>query len=203
MKEFFKHYVAPIFLGLLLAFGIRVGIAYAEEPTVAPAPGVTNAAEYQAYLNANFSTVHTTLGDINVKDRITVKENQDQYKTYDLAVIIDYDVINQGINIGDVLGSTSYTEEQKTAFKESFESYQKQLAELTVATFPTKKVRGGFLASYYHYANLKRGYNEVTWFGWKNYDYGNNVIDFYKDTKVGQLHWYEFGNVPGAPLDSI
>ncbi|MTK09601.1 MAG: hypothetical protein F8N38_21245 [Hungatella sp.] len=193
-----KKYVSMMIYVLML-FGLHVVPVQAAEP----APGVQTAAEYQTYLNAHYGTITTNLVPVDVTSYIKVIENQDQFKTYDLAVVIDYDVIAKSISVGDILGSTAYTEEQKTVFKDSFKSYQKQISDLTVATFPDKKVRGGFVSSFYQYPNLKRGYHESAWYGWKNYDYTQSMLNWYDDTILGVLHWYEFGNVVGAPLDNL
>lgn len=206
MKKFLKNIwlgvltFIPLLLIALLIVTTFAFTAKAEEPTVAPAPGVQTVAEYQVYLNEHYGTITTNLKTVNVKDYIRVIENTDMFKTYDIAVVIDYDVIVPDTH--DVIGSINYTEQQQLEFKESFKAYQKTISELTAATFPNKKLRGGFISSGYRYPNIKKGYYERSWYGWKNYSYGSDILNYYSDTTIGQLSWHDFG-AAGAPLDNL
>ena len=170
-------------------------------PTYAadPAQGVQTVAEYQVYLNNNYGTLTTDLKTFNLKDHISVLENVDQFKCYDISVNIGWSLIE---GYSEIMSSTNYTQEQKGLFKQQIENYQKALSELTESTFPNKKIRGGFITTGYKYPNLRMDYYEYISFGWKNYGYKEKFLNFYEDTYIDKLEMYEFDSI-GQPMDHL
>lgn len=165
-------------------------------PATDPLPGVTNAAELQSYLNEHYSTVSTSFKTYDLKGYITVLENADALKCYDIAINIPWTVIGYA----EIQQSMSYTAEQKEELRTALQTYQKNIASVSIATFPTKKIRGGFLTAGYRYPNLQSGYYELFTNGWKNYKYQKMYINTYKDTTVDVFNWHEF-NENGNPGD--
>ena len=167
-----------------------------------PAPGVTTPQQLEAYLNENFSVMSTSLRSFDFKGYITVHENTDQHKSYDYVISIPMPLLSNYFN--DLQTNINYTDEQRAELKQAMADYQKTLASISISTFPTKKIRGGFLTAGYVYPNIRQDYYEITRNGWKNYRYKNEkaILNFYKDTWVETFEWYDFGIVEGT-LDLI
>lgn len=190
-----KRFMAML-LCILMVLGVFVTPSYAAEP----APGVTTSKELESYLNNNFGTLTTNLKTFDLKGTIYVTENHDQYKCYDMVVMIGWDSLK--FEVRDILNSIDYTDAQKEEFKDSLKNYQKSIADISIATFPEKKIRGGFLSWGWQYPNLKIGYYEGAVFGWKNYKYTQRLLNYYNDTYVDSFHWFSFGE-SGTPKDYI
>lgn len=178
--------------------------AHAEEvtpaETVAPAPGVQTVEEYKTYLNNNYGTLDTGLKVFDLRDKFNIIENADEFKCYDIAVSINIESLE---GWRDVTDPTVSTAEQRDVFWQSLKNYQEHLSKLTEATFPGRKIRGGFITIGYKYPNLKMGPYEFTRYGWKNYSYKEKILNFYDDTYVYKLDWYEFGDTIHNPLDLL
>lgn len=168
--------------------------------TVAPAPGVQTVEQFRDYLNANYATLDTGLKVFDLKDKFYIIENSDEFKCYDIAVNINIESLE---GWRDVTAPSVSTEEQRAVFQKSLKDYQEKLSKLTEATFPGRKIRGGFITIGYKYPNLKMGPYEFTRYGWKNYSYKEKTLNFYDDTYVDKLDWYEFGDTIHNPLDSL
>lgn len=163
--------------------------------------GVKSATELESYLKDNFGELKTEFKTFNLKNYIRVIENEDQFKCFDIAIVIDWDSF-VGEGYYDIRNSIKYTKEQKKAFEDSINTYQKSIADAAISAMPTKKIRGGFLDYGYEYPNLKIDYYEGAPFGWKNYAYSTDIFPYYEDTKITKFHWHSFNGLDD-PYDVI
>lgn len=163
--------------------------------------GVKSATELESYLKDNFGELKTEFKTFNLKNYIRVIENEDQFKCFDIAIVIDWDAF-VGEGYYDIRNSIKYTKEQKKAFEDSINTYQKSIADAAISAMPTKKIRGGFLDYGYEYPNLKKDYYEGAPFGWKNYAYSTSIFPYYEDTKITEFHWHSFNGI-SDPFDQI
>jgi len=168
---------------------------------IAPLKEINTGIELEKYLKDNFGELKTDLKIFNLKDYIQVLENEDQFKCYDIAIVIDWSAF-EAAGYYNIRNSIKYTDEQKKAFDDSIKAYQKNIAEVAFSAMPTKKIRGGFLDFGYEYPNLKMDYYEGAPFGWKNYDYSTNIFPYYEDTKITKFHWHSFNDLQD-PYDII
>ena len=133
------------------------------------------------YLNNNFTTLETPIGTWHFTNSIS--ENTFSFIPYDYWIKTDF--VASTLILIDLEYSIKYTDAQKEETKKLLRDYQQSIANIVNASFPGKKVIGGFYRGYYKYPNLKLDYTSIRFLTWKNFDgYGD-----YKDSKITGFHW--------------
>jgi hypothetical protein len=171
------------------------------------AAGTSNsqtAIDLENHLKTNFGTIVTDVKTFDVKDNIKVVENTNQYKCFDLAIVVDWYAVE--VYYYDIRNSINYTKEQKASVLESLKSYQKSLYDASISLVGDKKIRGGFLDYGYKYPALQMDFYEYDIMGWSNYDYSTHIFPGYYDTNISDFHWIDFSKSDSSgsnPFDNI
>ena len=154
--------------------------------------------EFNEYLYQNHSVIHTNLGDIRIGWKtpmgdhymysgVYAKENGTIGRNYDYIIYTMWNKLLRS-QYYDILGSSQYTDAQKTEFTECFKWYQYKLATDIIDKMPGIKLRGGFFSEGYKYPHLKEEYWCSVTLGWKNYVKNPSG----EGTVLDEFTWCEF-----------
>lgn len=133
------------------------------------------------YINQEFGTMSTPLGDYTAKVSITENTSSVFPQDYEVRTECYFPWY-------DLKYSIKYTDEQKADAISKLRSYQENVYNIVSQYLPGKKLMGGYYLGYYEYPSLKVGYESTKVFYWRNFTDGITVS--YSDSYITYFHWY-------------
>ncbi|WP_141504881.1 Ig-like domain-containing protein [Paenibacillus luteus] len=136
---------------------------------------------FEAFLNQNYISLPSALGDWNPRFQVTGSPGYKVYIRIDwmgpapLTLDQDYPDL-EIVQYGRVI-----TSEEKLQTKNKLRDFQMQIATMAEQVFPSAPIYGEFYSGFYKYPYLRVGYNYIKFLGWSNFD---------KDTQAKtNFHW--------------
>ncbi len=146
------------------------------------------------YLEENYSTLKTPIGTL--KFTYYINENEHNISSYDYWIETKYgDISDSPYSLAYfsptlMESSIKISDADKEETKELLKDFQREIAEVCIQVFPSKKIKGEYYDSWYRYPNLKVDLITCKYCSWSNY----NSIDEdeypdYENTEVTSFHW--------------
>lgn len=151
---------------------------------------ITNSDDLLEYLEDNYSTVNTVLGDIKLN--FTVLKNTSTLLKADYYITAEADILD-GIRFATLEYSNKYSESEKELTREQLKQHMFNLAYDVITKMPNQKLQGCYDESYYKYPNIKQDLQVYEYYKWVNYT-PNSPFDDYTKTKVSKFQWVDDTN---------
>ncbi|MCY6958281.1 hypothetical protein [Clostridium brassicae] len=135
-----------------------------------------------------FNTLKTPAGTFKFTNSVKVNKEPENLisPAFDISITTDW----KDVFPYEVATCKNCTKEQAKEIAQLLKNYQKQLADITLALFPNKKVVGQFYTENKEQVN-NYPYHEkyVYFYTWGTYDVPHK--NFYCDSKLKEFTWYE------------
>lgn len=149
---------------------------------------VTNADELENYLQTNFGTLKTVIGDTNFNFKI--RENNKSLFPEDYKIYVEYEYDY----FGGAMYSNKYTTQEKQKLKTQLKDHMKEIGKAAIKAMPNKKLTGSYHDSWYEYPSIQMGLITRNYYTWTNYDEPDLLGDIspYEQTKpTSTFRWYD------------
>jgi len=173
-----------------------------------------DAKQFEVFLNQNYSSLPSALGDWNPRFQVNGSAPYELYIRIDWSgpspltldeAYPDLEIVNYGRVI---------TKEEKIQTKQLLRDFQKQIAGLAEQAFPSTRIRGEFYSGFYRYPNIRVDYNYIKFLSWSNFDKetqvktgfrwvpADNNFNFVFDEPIRGISYYEEDIVKTYPNGS-
>lgn len=156
-------------------------------PTPSPVTGTLNSqTDLQTYLESNYSTAHTSIGDTNFT--FMIDKNDTTLEPYDYSISFLYNATF----FYDLKYSNKFTEDQRTTAKNELKSFMERAGEDLISKFPGKKFTANYYNFWYDYPDFQIGYHATRYLTWTNYDQPPIGGNEYAAATASTFRWYSF-----------
>lgn len=167
-------------------------VAPTPAPTPSPAPTPLaatsdSAAGLRKYLESNYSTLKTSIGD--TKLNFSIIENNKTLSPYDYWIMVGFDLSFYN----DLQYGNKITDAQRSVVKAELKSFIETMGKDIMVIAPTKKIYSNYYYSWYKYPSIKEGFTSIKFDTWQNYtDPSYTSTNVYEDAKVSIFRWNDF-----------
>ncbi|MFC1955782.1 hypothetical protein ACFLWZ_04550 [Chloroflexota bacterium] len=153
-------------------------------PTPAPTPTtITSETDLRQFLEANFSTLETSLGPTHFT--FTIYYNDTIVEPYDYMIWVEYDLSF----FYDLQYSNKISTEMNHKVVDELSAHQGRLARAVIEKMPNTKLTGRYIHCGYEYPTIKVGFYSYSYFTWVNYSPATAYTD-YDEAKITDFTWF-------------
>jgi len=143
---------------------------------------ISTLSEFEDYLNKEYASVTTDMGTIKIEH--SIYDGNSELFPEDYSISSEWD----GVSPYDIQYSNSYTQTEKDSVKKILRKVQECIYKDAISLFPSKKVAGGFIHSWYEYPSVRVGYKAIRFLSWCNFTDSGDIYA-YKTSKIGEFKW--------------
>lgn len=155
---------------------------------------ISNYDELVDYLNKNYHTLSTPLGDVAGISYSVWDHDPPLYYAYDYELKIETSLFVDEIkySLGSIITADYYPYEDRLATFVALVEFEHEVAQIAMDAFPDKKVLGCFYQWGYEYAAVQVGFHDKSYLPFCNYDGPMMGFD-YSTTKISNWRINEYG----------